>query len=84
MNPAPLTRASDRNLEMPDAPVARLDRVRAALASLREEERRLERLGLELPLRRCDQERRYWRFLESVLGQACAERVPAWVERIGS
>ncbi len=81
---ASLTVASDRDREMPDPVAARLDRVRSALASLRDEERRLERLGFERPLARCHEERRYWRFLEGILGAACEERTPNWIGRIGA
>ena len=59
----PLTPGSDRARPMPDSPAARQDDVDAALRSLREERRRLERLGLELPLARCHHETRYWNFL---------------------
>lgn len=48
---------------MPDRAVERLDQVHAALSSLRDETRRLERLGLETPLARCHVQRRYWEFL---------------------
>jgi hypothetical protein len=52
---------------MPGGASARLDRIRIALASLREEERRLLLLGLETPLERCREQRRYWEFLEGVI-----------------
>jgi hypothetical protein len=48
---------------MPDGSGARLDRVDAALASLRDEQRRLERIGFEGPLVTCHEQRRYWEFL---------------------
>jgi hypothetical protein len=54
---------TDLAREMPAAPEARLDRVTSALASLRSEQRRLERLGLELPMARCREQIRYWEFL---------------------
>jgi hypothetical protein len=51
---------------MPESPAARQDALDAALRSLAEERRRLERLGLELPLVRCHHETRYWRFLAAL------------------
>lgn len=59
----PLTPAADARHPMPAGPGARLDGAHAALASLRAEERRLERLGLEPALLRCREQRRYWEFL---------------------
>jgi len=63
---APLTASADARREMPGAAAARLDRIEAALATLGDEQRRLQRLGLELPLVRCHQERRYWTFLRAL------------------
>jgi hypothetical protein len=51
---------------MPATPGARLDAARAAVASLREEQRRLERLGFELPLARCHEQLRFWSFVHAV------------------
>ena len=62
----PLTSSADSRREMPATAAARLDRIEAALASLGDEQRRLQRLGLELPLARCHQERRYWSFLRAL------------------
>jgi len=67
VNAAALTPASDLAREMPEPAGERLDRVAAALASLRDEQRRLERLGFEIPLARCHQQRRYWQFLGALL-----------------
>lgn len=67
MRPAPLTFASDVERAMPSTPGSQLDAARAAIASLESERRRVERLGFELPLARCHQQLRYWRFVESVL-----------------
>ena len=61
-----LTSCADLAREIPAEPTARLDRVERALASLRDERRRLERLGLELPLARCHYETRYWHFLAAM------------------
>ncbi len=63
---APLTAGADRSRPMPASPVARLDAANAAVASLREEQRRLERLGFEIPLARCDHEIRYWSFVRAL------------------
>ena len=64
--PVPLTASADPRREMPAGEGSRLDRVEAALATLAAEERRLARLGLELPLARCHEERRYWTFLRAL------------------
>lgn len=48
---------------MPAAAGARRDTIDAALRSLRDERRRLERIGFELPLARCHEETRYWSFV---------------------
>jgi hypothetical protein len=61
-----LTSCADLAREIPAEPTARLDRVERALASLRDERRRLERLGLELPLARCQAQYRYWEFLGAI------------------
>jgi len=63
---APLTPRADLSRPMPDAPGARLDAATAAVASLREEERRLERIGFETPLARCHQQLRYWSFVRAL------------------
>ncbi len=67
----PLTAASDPHRIMPSSVVARFDTACAAVNSLREEQRRLERLGLELPQARCHQQLRYWSFVRALhaLGQ---------------
>lgn len=82
MNP-PLTPGSDPRRPMPATNVARLDAVRAAIASLTEEQRRLERLGFEQPLARCHRELRYWRFLDGLFTVATGDtpvtgRTGAW------
>ena len=61
-----LTPCADPALEIPTGSGARHDRIHVALASLRNEERRLERLGLETPLVRCRAQRRYWEFLSAL------------------
>lgn len=67
MNPfVPLTRAADPAAEMPRHSGARLDAANAALASLREEQRRLARLGFETPLARCHHQLRFWSFVSAV------------------
>ena len=67
MNPGtPLTASADTRREMPGHASARLDQAGAAVASLREEQRRLERLGLEIPLVRCHDQLRYWSFVRAL------------------
>jgi hypothetical protein len=63
---AAFTAQSDRNRTLPSSPALRLDQTHAALVSLREEERRLERLGLDEALRRCREQLRYWEFLSAL------------------
>jgi hypothetical protein len=58
--------SADTAALMPAGMGARMDRVQAAVAVLREEERRLERLGLEEAQTRCREQRRYWEFLAAV------------------
>ena len=60
------TASSDRTRAIPESGSGRVDRIEAALASLEAEERRLMRLGFELPLQRCREERRYWMFLQAL------------------
>lgn len=69
----PLSAASDRTRPMPADPGERLDAIGAALVTLDGEQRRLERLGFELPLARCHQERRYWEFLRALHHVAAGE-----------
>ena len=63
----PLTRSSDPSRSMPAGAGGRVDEARAALASLDHERRRLERLGLEIPLARCHEQIRYWRFVAALV-----------------
>ncbi len=58
-----LTASADPGARIPGHDGARRDRIEAAIASLRGELRRAERLGLEAPLRRCRASLRYWEFL---------------------
>lgn len=69
----PLTASADRSAPVPIGTAERLDRIAAALRSLEGERRRLERLGLEWPLARCHQERRYWEFLRAMHAIAAGE-----------
>ena len=64
---APLTASSDVTRSMPESALAQLDAARVAVSSLEGEQRRLARLGFEVPMARCHQQLRYWRFVESVL-----------------
>jgi hypothetical protein len=60
------TSSSDVAREMPKGKAAREDRIAVAIATLRAEEERLERLGLDEAARRCRQQLRYWEFLSAV------------------
>ena len=71
---AALTPRADVNRAMPSTTALRVDQASAALASLREEERRLERLGLEEALRRCREQMRYWEFLSALFALPAASR----------
>ena len=62
-----LTGSADPLRDMPEERGEQLDRVASAIASLRDEQRRLERLGFETPLHRCHHQRRYWEFVGAVL-----------------
>ena len=64
---------------MPASRGARIDGAHAALASLRAEERRLERLGLGLALRRCREQKRYWEFIEALFSLTPVARAPGAV-----
>ena len=63
----PLTASADTRRPIPDSPGDRSHAVRAALTSLRDEQRRLERLGFEEPLARCHQQLRYWEFVAALI-----------------
>ena len=67
--------SADPRREIPAGAGSRADRIEAALATLADEERRLERLGLEPALRRCRLQRRYWTFLRAVF--ALSDGAPA-------
>jgi hypothetical protein len=69
----PMTTSSDVARTMPASPAARLDAATAAIASLRDEQRRLVRLGFELPLARCHEQLRYWSFVRALCALECAE-----------
>ena len=71
---AALTPRSDLQRALPPTAAQRFDEARAALASLREEERRLERLGLTVALRRCREQLRYWEFLSALFSLPAAPR----------
>ena len=67
---APLTSGADATRVMPESATARLDAAGIAVASLRDEQRRLQRIGLELPLARCHDQLRYWNFVHAVCSLA--------------
>ena len=62
----PLTHSADATRVMPASATARLDAASAAVASLRHEQRRLERVGFELPIARCHEQLRFWNFVHAV------------------
>ena len=66
----PLTSNADATRVMPASATARLDAASIAVASLREEQRRLQRIGFELPLARCHEQLRYWNFVHAVCSLA--------------
>jgi len=74
---AAFTPTSDLHRAMPETAHARLDRTHAALASLREEERRLERLGFGEALRRCREQLRYWEFLAALFSLPASTSRPS-------
>lgn len=65
-----VTPSSDIGREMPKSAAERHDRIDAALASLRAEHRRCLRLGLEIPIARCEAQLRYWEFLGGLFALA--------------
>ena len=62
----PYTASSNSRRSIPEHPGARLDRAEAAVASLRAELSRLERLGLEPASRECRRQLRYWEFVRAL------------------
>jgi len=62
----PVTPAADLARAIPAHSGARLDAIQTALTSLANETRRLERIGFELPIARCHEQRRYWSFLHAL------------------
>ena len=66
MSPLRHLSLADPCRELPSCLGDRIDRIRDALAALRSELRRLERLGLERPLERCRQALRFWMFLDGL------------------
>ena len=78
---ASLTAAADPHRPMPSGTAARRDAIHAALASLQSEQRRLARLGFELPLARCHDQLRYWRFLDGLFAAAESGTGPSPVTR---
>jgi hypothetical protein len=63
---APLTSSADPSRPMPATAAARIDVANAAVASLRQERHRLQRLGFETPLARCHEQLRFWTFVSAV------------------
>jgi len=63
----PLVPSADATSAIPGHAGARVDRLDAAIRSLLQEARRLERLGLRHALLECRQQIRYWQFLRALL-----------------
>ena len=61
-----LTLSADPARSIPAGADERRWQIDAALSSLGEEERRLVRLGFELPLARCQEQRRFWSFVRAL------------------
>jgi len=78
---APLTRAADPRRDLPAGEAARRDVIDAAIASLQGEQRRLERIGFELPLARCHDQLRYWQFLSGMFAAAATSERPLTTSR---
>ncbi|MEY4374085.1 MAG: hypothetical protein RL760_251 [Candidatus Eisenbacteria bacterium] len=66
----PVTALSDPRRTMPTDPTLRLRAADAAVESLTAEQRRLDRMGLEWPLARTQQQLRYWRFVRALCAVA--------------
>ena len=73
---APLTPSADPRRDLPAGEAARRDVIDAAIGSLQREQRRLERIGFELPLARCHDQLRYWRFLSGMFAAAATTERP--------
>lgn len=67
-----ITASADPQREIPACAGNRGDRIEAALATLTAEEARLTRLGLDAPVARCREQRRYWTFLRAVFSMSDA------------
>jgi hypothetical protein len=72
----PLTRTADPRRDLPAGEAARRDVIDAAIGSLHDEQRRLERIGFELPLARCHDQLRYWQFLSGLFAAAATPDRP--------
>ncbi len=63
-----LTPSADPAREISRSASERQWQIEAALASLNQEQARLDRLGFEVPLARCHQQRRFWEFVRALDG----------------
>ena len=64
--PAPVPGLADPSRAMPATAPQRRAAADAAVASLKSEQHRLERLGLEWPLARTQRQLRYWQFVRAL------------------
>ena len=63
-----LTPPADPARTIPRSASERQWQIEAALTSLNHEQERLDRLGFEVPLARCHQQRRFWEFVRALDG----------------
>lgn len=73
---SPLVPSADLRRPMPASRTARVDVAEAAIAALHDERRRLERLGFEVPIARCESQLRTWRFAHALVSIAAADTPP--------
>jgi len=78
--PRAFTPSAETTREVPAHSGARLDRIDAAVTSLRAEARRLARLGLGAAEKQCLQQLRYWEFLRALFTVADAPEEPRFRE----
>ena len=83
MRPAALPAAADPHRSVPAHPGARHDAIESALRTLGEEDRRLQRMGLDHARERCREVRRFWGFVGALYEIADAEAavLPKWGTR---
>lgn len=79
MSPRPVvTPCADPSRVIPASADERAWAIDAAVETLKHEEQRLERIGLEWPLARCREQRRYWEFVGALNAMAEHDGVTRW------